>query len=217
MIQNKLKKYAALAALEYVNFDSVIGIGSGSTMLYFIQELYHFRTKIIGTVSSSYYTTLLLQNHGIKVLDVNTVSDPIIYIDSADEVNFDMYMIKGGGGALTKEKIISSLSNQFICIIDESKLVHTLGQFPLPIEIIPESYSYIYQEVLKLGGIPKYRNGIVTDHGNIIIDIYNLNLQNPQLIENYLNSLAGIVTVGLFRMRKNDLILISTQYGIKSF
>lgn len=213
-IDNQLKKNVAVAALDYIPSNSIIGIGSGSTILHFIQALYNCKKDIIGAVSSSHETTILLQKYGIKVFDINTISESIIYIDSADEVNTRMQMIKGGGGALTKEKIIAEISKKFICIIDNSKLVKKFDNFPVPIEIIPMSYSYISQKIKKLGGIPKYRKGFITDQGNIIIDVYNLNLSSPVDLERLINSFPGVVTVGIFAIRPADLVLISKDNEI---
>ncbi|CAL4043043.1 Ribose-5-phosphate isomerase A [Buchnera aphidicola (Phyllaphis fagi)] len=215
MILNTYKKYAAIAALNYISFDSIIGIGSGSTISYFIQALSTIKDRVIGVISSSYNTTFILKKYGIKVFDLNTISTSITYIDSADEINNNMEVVKGGGAALTKEKIIASVSKKFVCIIDKTKQVNKLGFFPLPLEIIPISYSYIAQEIFKLGGIPKYRRGIITDNGNIIIDVYDLNLEFPILMENKINSLPGVVSVGLFSYRKPDLILIGAKNGVE--
>ncbi|MCW5197169.1 ribose-5-phosphate isomerase RpiA [Buchnera aphidicola (Stegophylla sp.)] len=212
---SQYKKHAAIAALNYVSFDLVVGIGSGSTISYFIQVLSTVKNRLIGVISSSNNTTFFLRQYGIRVCDINTIFSPIIYIDSVDEINNNLESVKGGGAALTKEKIIASISKKFICIIDQSKQVHTLGFFPVPLEIIPISYSYIKQEIIKLGGVVKYRYGIVTDNGNIVVDIYNLNLECPILIENKINSLPGVVTVGLFTYRKPDVIVIGTKYGVK--
>ncbi|CAL4322544.1 ribose-5-phosphate isomerase RpiA [Buchnera aphidicola] len=212
---DQLKKNAAFSVLDYISYNSIIGIGSGSTVLYFIKALSNIKKNIFGVVSSSNDTTIILKKYGIKVFDLNTIPSLMIYIDSADEINYDMQMIKGGGAALTKEKILASSARQFICIIDKSKKVNILGSFPLPLEVIPFSYSYICQEIIKLGGIPKYRKGVVTDNGNIIIDVHNLNLNNPVMIEKYINSLSGVVTVGLFASRTADVALIGTYSGIK--
>ncbi|CAL4043149.1 Ribose-5-phosphate isomerase A [Buchnera aphidicola (Takecallis arundicolens)] len=212
---DKLKKQVSLAALDYVPNNSMIGFGSGSTILYFIKALYKTKKKIFGAVSSSYYTTLMLHKYGIQVFELSTVSHPIIYVDSADEINDNLEMIKGGGGALTNEKIIAATSEKFICIIHESKLVKQLGRFPLPIEIIPMAYTYVLKKIIQLGGKPKYREGYVTDHGNIIIDVYDLNLGNPSEIENLINSIPGVVTVGLFSINTPDIVLIGTKSGIK--
>ncbi|CAL4322437.1 ribose-5-phosphate isomerase RpiA [Buchnera aphidicola] len=212
---NQLKKNVAKSVLDYLSFKYIIGIGSGSTILYFIKFLARCKKKILGVVSSSYDTTMILQKYGIQVFDINTITQPVIYIDSADEINTNLQMIKGGGGALTTEKIIASIAKKFICIVDESKVVDQLGVYPLPIEVIFHAYSYVLREIMKLGGFPKYRNGVVTDHGNIIIDVYHLNLRHPKVMEDRINSIPGVVTVGLFCNRKADMALIGTKNGIK--
>ncbi|CAL4322417.1 ribose-5-phosphate isomerase RpiA [Buchnera aphidicola] len=213
---NILKKNVSVSVLNYIPPNSIIGVGSGTTISYFIKSINKYKKNIIGAISSSYNTTILLKKYNVTVIDLNTINEPIIYIDSADEVNSDMQMIKGKGGALTNEKIISFKAKTFICIVDESKLVKKLGSFcPVPIEVIPISYSYICEEIRKIGGNPIYREGFVTDHGNIIIDIYGLNLEFPQRIENIINSLPGVVSVGLFSIRTADMVMIGTMNGIK--
>ncbi|WP_343182411.1 ribose-5-phosphate isomerase RpiA [Buchnera aphidicola] len=211
---NALKKKVSLAVLDYIPSNSIIGIGSGTTILHFVQMLYESNKKIIGAISSSFNTTVILKKYGFKVYNINTISEPIIYIDSADVVDQNMHMIKGGGGALTKEKILVAMCKKFICIIDETKLVNVLSEFPVPIEIIPNAYSYVYHQLKKMGGNPKYRKNYTTENGNIIFDVHNLNLSDPINIENILNSLVGVVTVGLFANRKSDILLIGTQSGI---
>jgi len=211
---NKIKKSVAWAALKYICPGTIVGVGTGSTVSYFIEALSTIKHLINGAVSSSLYSTKILKRLGIPVFDLNEVKFLKTYVDGADEINADMHMIKGGGAALTQEKIISSVADTFICIVDESKKVKTLGSFPLPIEIIPMAYSYISKELIKLGGIPKYRKNVVTDHGNIIIDIHNLKITDPISIENKINSLPGVVTVGLFTMRTADVVLVGTKFGI---
>ncbi|WP_295164270.1 ribose-5-phosphate isomerase RpiA [uncultured Buchnera sp.] len=212
---NELKKKAAWAALDYICPGTVIGIGTGSTVFYFIQALSTVKNLISGAVSSSNSSTFLLKKNGIKVLDLNTFDSLEIYVDSADEINNAMQMIKGGGAALTREKIIAAMSKKFICIIDESKKVKILGTFPLPIEIIPMALSYISKEMLKIGGQPKLRENIITDNGNIIIDVYNLYIHDPISIEKKINALPGVVSVGLFASRVADIVLIGTKKGVK--
>ncbi|CAL4324713.1 ribose-5-phosphate isomerase RpiA [Buchnera aphidicola] len=211
---DKLKKKAAWAALDYICPGTVIGIGTGSTVFYFIQALKTVKHLISGAVSSSHASTLLLQKSGIKVLNLKKFHSLEVYVDSADEINRQMQMIKGGGAALTREKIIAAMSKKFICIIDESKKVNILGNFPLPIEIIPISLSYISKEILKIGGQPKLRKNVITDNGNIIIDVYNLYIKDPISIEKKINSLPGVVSVGLFASRVADVLLIGTKNGI---
>lgn len=212
--QEKLKKDASLAALEYIKENSIIGIGTGSTIKHFINFLSLKKDKIKGAVSTSNNTSYILKKAGIKIFNLNKIKKLSIYIDSADEIDENMQMIKGGGAALTCEKIVAANSKKFICIADESKQVKKLGKFPLPIEIIPMSYSFIKRKLIKLGGFPKKRNNI-TVHGNIILDVYNLDIKNPLILESYINSLPGVVTVGLFAARRADIAIIATTKGIK--
>lgn len=211
---DELKKRVAWAALDYICPGTVIGIGTGSTVFYFIQALKTVKHLISGAVSSSNASTLLLKKSGIEVLNLKKFNSLEVYVDSADEINCHMQMIKGGGAALTREKIIAAMSKKFICIIDESKKVNILGTFPLPIEIIPISLSYISKEILKIGGQPKLRKNVITDNGNIIIDVCNLHIKDPISIENKINSLPGVVSVGLFASRVADVLLIGTKNGI---
>ncbi|ADP67893.1 ribose-5-phosphate isomerase A [Buchnera aphidicola str. JF98 (Acyrthosiphon pisum)] len=213
---NKLKKKAAWAALDYIDPGTIIGVGTGTTIFYFIEALGTIKNLIYGAVSSSNSSTVLLKKHGIEVFDLKNFSSLAIYVDSADEINNHMQMIKGGGGALTREKIIASMSKKFVCIIDKSKKVDVLGTFPLPIEIIPMALSYIFREIIKIGGTPKYRKNVITDNGNIIIDVYNLCIKDPISMEKKINSLPGVVTVGLFASRSADIVLIGTQKGIRT-
>lgn len=212
---NEYKKKAAWAALNYIHPGTVIGIGTGSTVFYFIEALSTIKNIISGAVSSSNASTVLLIKNGIKVLNLKKFDQLEVYVDSADEINNNMQMIKGGGAALTKEKIIAAMSKKFICIIDKSKKVNFLGSFPLPIEIIPIALSYISKEIIKIGGKPKLRKNVVTDNGNIIIDIYNLNIKNPISMEKKINSLPGVVTVGLFAERGADIVLVGDEKGVK--
>ncbi|WP_414734439.1 ribose-5-phosphate isomerase RpiA [Buchnera aphidicola] len=211
---NKIKKTVAWSALKYICPGTVVGVGTGSTVSYFIEALSTIKHLIHGAVSSSCYSTKILKQFGIPIYDLNTISFLKTYVDGADEINPDMYMIKGGGAALTQEKIISSVADTFICIIDESKKVKKLGSFPLPVEVIPMAYSYVSNELIKLGGIPKYRKNVITDHGNIIIDTYNLQINDPVSMENKINSLPGVVTVGLFTLRTADIVLVGTKFGV---
>ncbi|CAL4324639.1 Ribose-5-phosphate isomerase A [Buchnera aphidicola (Protaphis terricola)] len=216
MYLNQLKKKAAWAALNYIVPGTVIGIGTGSTVSYFIEALSTIQNSFSGVVSSSNASTRLLKEKGINnILNLNIFSSLEIYIDSADEINTNMQMIKGGGGALTKEKIIAGMSKKFICIIDETKKVNVLGKFPLPIEIIPISISFISKEIIKIGGIPKVRKNVITDNGNIILDVYNLNIDDPISIEKKINLLPGVVTVGLFALRGADIVLIGKKKGVE--
>ncbi|CAL4323786.1 Ribose-5-phosphate isomerase A [Buchnera aphidicola (Eriosoma grossulariae)] len=216
MLYNHLKKSVAHKVLDYITPNSIIGIGTGTTVSYFIQELGSIKKLIKGTVSSSISSTICLNNLGIPVFDLNEVGTLSIYIDSADEVNNNLQMIKGGGEALTKEKILASVSKKFICIVDESKQVNVLGQFPLPVEIIPMASSYIISELNKLGGEAKLRKNVITDNGNLIVDVYNLNITDPLNMEQKINSFPGVVTVGIFAQRKADILLVGTKNGIKT-
>ncbi|WP_284443082.1 ribose-5-phosphate isomerase RpiA [Buchnera aphidicola] len=213
---NQLKKKAAWAALDYIYPGTIIGVGTGTTVSYFIEALSTIKNLIYGAVSSSNSSTSLLKKQGIKVFNLKNFNSLTIYVDSADEINHCMQMIKGGGGALTREKIIATMAKKFICIIDKTKKVNVLGKFPLPVEIIPMALSYILQEMVKIGGIPKYRKNFITDNGNIIIDVYNLCIKDPLSMEKKINSLPGVVTVGIFASRSADVVLVGTQNGIKT-
>ncbi|QJC29057.1 ribose-5-phosphate isomerase RpiA [Enterobacteriaceae endosymbiont of Plateumaris rustica] len=204
----KFKKIASQAALKYINNNDIVGIGTGTTIKYFINMLSNFKKKINGFVSTSITSTNELKKYNFNIYNSNEVDIINIYFDSADEINNNMEMIKGGGAALTNEKIISSIADKFICIVDQSKHVNILGKtHPLPIEIIPMAKSYVTKELSKLGGLLKYRKGIITEHGNIILDIYNLEITEPVKLEKYINSIAGVVTVGLFTNRRADIII----------
>lgn len=214
MDSRELKKSVAKAVLDYIYPGSVIGVGTGSTVFHFIEALSCTKNLVHGVVSSSNSSTLFLKKHGIPVYNLSDIKSLMLYIDSADEINFKLQMIKGGGAALTREKIIASAAKTFICIADESKLVRVLGKFPLPIEIIPMSISYILDKLIKLGGIPKIRHNVITDNGNIIVDVYDFEILDPIKVENVINSLPGVVSVGLFATRTADIALISKQSGI---
>ncbi|MEN9945689.1 MAG: hypothetical protein RLZZ293_75 [Pseudomonadota bacterium] len=209
MDQNSLKKLVGEYALRYIDEDDmIIGVGTGSTVKYFIDALATIKQRIQGAVSSSEQSTALLKAHGIHVYDLNSVSHLDLYIDGADEVTPHLHMIKGGGAALTREKIIGSVARKFICIADESKLVNVLGQFALPVEVIPMARSYVARELVKLGGTPIWREGVVTDNGNWILDVHNLQILNPVELEQKINNITGVVTNGLFAMRgANELVL----------
>lgn len=214
--QDQLKQQAAQAALEYVPAGSIVGVGTGSTVNFFIDALAGIKNKIEGAVSSSEASTKRLRAHGIEVLDLNAVSDVPVYVDGADETNAHLQLIKGGGGALTREKIIAQLAKKFVCVADESKMVQRLGKFPLPIEVIPMARSMIARELVKLGGQPVYRDGFVTDNGNQILDVHNLEIMEPAKLEAELNNLPGIVTVGLFAIRPADVLILGTANGIRT-
>jgi len=207
------KKLAAAAAIEYVPAGSVVGVGTGSTVNYFIDELAKIKNRIEGAVSSSEASTQRLKDHGIEVFDLNSVNDVPVYIDGADESNENLQLIKGGGGALTREKIIAQLAKKFVCIADETKLVDVLGDFPLPVEVIPMARSMIARELVKRGGQPVYRDGFVTDNGNQILDVHNLRIMEPAKLEAELNDLPGVVTVGIFALRPADVLILGTADG----
>ena len=214
--QDDLKRAVAKAAIEYVPVDSIVGVGTGSTANFFIDELAKIKHKIRGAVASSEASAKRLQGHGIEVLSLNDAGDIPVYVDGADEITRHLHMVKGGGGALTREKIVAASSKKFICVCDASKLVDVLGKFPLPIEVIPMARSYIAREVVKLGGQPKLREGFSTDNGNIILDVHNLQIMNPVELEIALNQLAGVVTNGLFARRGADVLLLGTPDGVKT-
>ncbi len=216
MTQDEMKRKAAEAALEYVVVDEIVGVGTGSTVNHFIDVLAEIKHKINGAVSSSEASTERMQAHGIKVYDLNDVGDLSVYIDGADESDHYLNLIKGGGGALTREKIIAGASRKFVCIADESKLVDVMGEFPLPVEVIPMARSFIARELVKLGGRPVWREGFVTDNGNDILDVHDLKIMEPVKLENELNKLPGIVTVGIFANRPADVLILGTPDGAKT-
>jgi len=215
MTQDDLKKMAAEAALEYVEPGTIIGIGTGSTANHFIDLLAGIKHKIDGTVASSNASAQRLAAHGIPVLELNTVSEISVYIDGADESTRYLHLIKGGGGALTREKIVAACSRKFVCVADGSKLVDVLGKFPLPIEVIPMARSMVARELVKRGGQPIYREGFTTDNGNVILDVHNMEIMEPVKLEQDLNNIPGIVTVGLFAKRPADVLLLGTEDGVK--
>ena len=216
MTQDELKKTVGWAALEYVKPGTIVGVGTGSTASHFIDALATMKGQIEGAVSSSEASTAKLKSYGIPVFDCKEVDSLDIYVDGADEINHQMQMIKGGGAALTREKIIAAVAKTFVCIVDESKQVDVLGKFPLPVEVIPMARSYVARELVKLGGLPEYRENVVTDNGNVILDVYNLTILNPIELENKINSIAGVVTVGLFANRGADIVLMGTSEGVKT-
>ena len=215
MTQDEMKKAAAIKALDYVEADTIVGVGTGSTVNHFIDALATIKHKIIGAVSSSEASTERLKSYGIEVFDLNNVDGIDVYVDGADEVNPHMHMIKGGGAALTREKIVAAVAKTFVCIADESKQVPMLGHFPLPVEVIPMARSYVARELVKLGGDPQYRQGVVTDNGNVIIDVYNLKIMDPKTLENNINAIVGVVTNGLFANRAANVLIIGTSDGAK--
>lgn len=215
MTQDNLKKRVASAALDYVRHVPIFGVGTGSTVNHFIDFLADFKAEIEGAVSSSAATTERLKKLGIPVLELGDAGTLDLYVDGADEVNPYKQLIKGGGGALTREKVIAGASRKFVCIVDETKCVDVLGAFPLPIEVIPMARSFVAREIVKLGGQPAWREGFVTDNGNPIIDVHNLNLMEPAKMEQTLNNIPGIVTVGIFALRPADVVLVGGGEGVR--
>ena len=217
MDQNAKKQAVAKAAISYVENDSIVGVGTGSTVNFFIEELGKIKHKIEGAVSSSEASTERLKALGIEVFELNEVSNLSVYIDGADEVTEHKHMIKGGGAALTREKIVAGAATTFVCIVDESKCVPVLGNFPLPVEVIPMARSFVARELVKLGGDPEYRQGVVTDNGNVIIDVHNLEIINPRELEQTINNIPGVVTNGIFALRGADIVLSATDNGVETF
>jgi ribose 5-phosphate isomerase A len=215
MTQDELKQAVARDAIRHVVDDAWIGVGSGSTANFFIDELAKIKDRIKGAVASSVKTAERLKSHGIPVEELNNTGDLAVYIDGADEVTEHGAMIKGGGGALTREKIVAAASRKFVCIVDGSKLVDVLGRFPLPIEVIPMARSYVGREIVRLGGQPELRQGFTTDNGNVILDVRNLKILDPVKLEAELNQIAGVVTVGLFARRGADTILVGGERGVR--
>ena len=212
MNQDELKKQAAEAALDYVE-GGIIGVGTGSTVNHFIDYLATIKGRIEAAVSSSEVSTARMRQHGIPVMDLNAAGGLSLYVDGADESNHQLQLIKGGGGALTREKIVAAASEKFVCIADESKLVDVLGAFPLPVEVIPMARSYVARELVKLGGTPVWREGFVTDNGNVILDVQGLRIMEPMKLEQQINNLAGVVTVGIFALRPADVLILGSASG----
>lgn len=216
MTQDDLKRAVAQAAIAHVPEDCIVGVGTGSTANFFIDELAKIKHRIRGAVASSEASAKRLQGHGIDVVSLNEAGELPVYVDGADEITRHLHMVKGGGGALTREKIVAAASKKFVCVCDASKLVDVLGAFPLPIEVIPMARSYIAREVVKLGGHPKLREGFTTDNGNIILDVHGLQILNPVELEAALNQLPGVVTNGLFARRGADVLLLGTPDGVQT-
>ena len=213
--QDEKKRNVAEAALAHVpDEDIVVGVGTGSTANYFIDALAARRARLSGAVASSEASAARLRSHGIPVLELNSVADIPIYVDGADEATRDRHLVKGGGGALTREKIVAQASTKFVCILDDTKLVTRLGAFPLPVEVIPMARSFVARELLKLGGVPEWRAGFVTDNGNLILDVHKLDITDPVALEQTLNNIPGVVTNGLFARRPADVLLIGTDHGV---
>ena len=217
MDQNAKKLAVAKAAIEYVENDSIVGVGTGSTVNFFIDELGKIKHKIEGAVSSSEASTERLKALGIEVFELNEVSQLSVYIDGSDEVTEHKHMIKGGGAALTREKIVAGAATTFVCIVDESKRVPVLGKFPLQVDVIPMARSFVARELVKLGGDPEYRQGVVTDNGNVILDVHNLEILNPRELEQAINNIPGVVTNGIFALRGADIVLSATNTGVDTF
>ena len=216
MNQLEMKKIAAQAALQYVKADAVVGVGSGSTVNCFIEALGALKNQIKGAVAASKASEALLRKQGIEVFSANDVSGLDIYVDGADEINPQKMMIKGGGAALTREKIVAALAKKFICIVDAGKQVDVLGStFPLPVEVIPMARSQVSRKLVALGGMPEYREGVVTDNGNVILDVHNFAILNPVEMEKELNNIAGVVTNGIFALRAADVVIVGTPEGAK--
>ena len=215
MTQDEMKQAAAAAALEYVEDNSIVGIGTGSTANHFIDLLAKSMIPLKGTVASSIASAERLKSHGIKVMELNQTGPLDLYVDGADESNAQLHLIKGGGGALTREKIVAAASEKFVCIADESKLVDVMGKFPLPVEVIPMAQSYVAREMVKIGGQPTLREGFVTDNGNIILDVTGLEITDPVATERHINQIVGVVTVGLFAARPADVLILGTPSGAK--
>lgn len=217
MTQDELKRAAALAALEYVEEGSIVGVGTGSTVNHFIDGLAGMRDRIVGAVSSSEASSRRLAGHGIPVIDLNDVDDIPVYVDGADEIDPALCMIKGGGGALTREKIVAAVASRFICICDASKQVDVLGRFPLPVEVIPMARAHVARELTRLGGRPVPREGYTTDNGNLILDVHGLRIAAPTALETELNQIAGVVTNGLFALRGADILLVAQPERVLRF
>jgi len=215
MTQDEMKKAAAIKALEFIENDTIVGVGTGSTVNHFIDALATIKNKITGAVSSSEESSKRLIAHGIEVFDLNSVDNLDVYIDGADEITKHKSMIKGGGAALTREKIVAAVAKKFICIADNSKQVDLLGDFPLPIEVIPMARSYVARELVKLGGDPVYRQSVITDNGNVILDVYNLSIIDPKALEIAINAIVGVVTNGLFAQRGADILILGSENGVQ--
>lgn len=215
MSLEKKKLAAAKGALDYIQAGDVVGVGTGSTANHFIDALAGIKGKIDGTVASSEATARRLKEHGIQVLDLNSVSSLPVYVDGADEATSHRHLIKGGGGALTREKIVAGVSEKFVCIADDTKLVDTLGAFPLPVEVIPMARSHVARQLVKHGGVPELREGYKTDNSNLILDVHNLEILNPVDKERELNNIAGVVTVGIFALRPADILVLGEGSGLR--
>jgi ribose 5-phosphate isomerase A len=219
MTQDEMKQAVARAARDYVAANvspgAIVGVGTGSTANFFIDELAAIKERIGGAIASSEATKKRLEGHGIRVLDLNDVAEMPVYVDGADEINAKLEMIKGGGGALTREKIVAGVAKTFLCVCDQTKLVHTMGKFPLPVEVIPMARAHVARQLTRLGGQPKLREGFVTDNGNLILDVHGLAIADAKGLETAINQIAGVVTNGLFAQRGADLLLLATPEGVR--
>ncbi|MEJ1399905.1 MAG: ribose-5-phosphate isomerase RpiA [Candidatus Sedimenticola sp. (ex Thyasira tokunagai)] len=215
MNQDDLKRMAAEAAIDYVD-GGIIGVGTGSTVNHFIDALATIKHKIDGAVSSSEVSSERMRSHGINVLDLNAAGGLELYVDGADESTKNLHLIKGGGGALTREKIVAGASRKFVCIADGGKLVDVLGTFPLPVEVIPMARSHVARQLVKMGGTPVWRENFITDNGNVILDVHNLRIMEPVTMEQEINNIAGVVTTGIFALRPADVLILGTEEGIKT-
>jgi len=216
MTPEQKKQRAAEAAVSFLRDGMTVGVGTGSTVNHFIAALAAWRDRIAGAVSSSEASTKLLRQAGIEVLDLNAAGDLELYVDGADEATRHLHLIKGGGGALTREKVVAAASHRFVCIVDDSKLVDVLGRFPLPVEVIPMARSLVARQLVKLGGQPVWREGFVTDNGNVILDVHNLEILDAPALETEINQLAGVVTVGLFARRGADVLIVAGDGGVET-
>ena len=216
MDQNQLKRLAAEAAIAYVEDDTVVGVGTGSTVNFFIDALARIKARISGAVPSSVSSAERLKSLGVPVLELNNTDGCAVYVDGADEVTEHLAMIKGGGGALTREKIVAQASRKFVCIADDSKLVPVLGKFPLPVEVIPMARSYVARQLVLLGGLPEWRMRFTTDNGNVILDVHNMKIVDPVAMEAKIRAITGVVTVGLFAARGADVILLGSDPGVRT-
>jgi ribose 5-phosphate isomerase A len=214
--QDELKQAVAREAIKHVVEDAVVGVGTGSTANFFIDELAKLKNRIPGAVASSDRSAERLKGHGIRLFDLNSVNELPVYIDGADEITEHLAMIKGGGGALTREKIVAAVAKKFVCIADESKLVPVLGKFPLPVEVIPMARAYVARQLVKLGGRPELREGFATDNGNVVLDVRGLSMLDPVELETSINNIAGVVTNGLFARRGADVLLLGTKAGVRT-
>ncbi len=211
MSQDQKKRNAAKVAIDYIKNNAIIGVGTGSTINFFIEELAKNKGFIDGAVSSSVATDKLLKEYNIPIIELNSVDELPVYVDGADEATKNKHLVKGGGGALTREKVIAAASKKFVCIIDDTKLVPILGKFPLPVEVIPMAQSYVAREIIKLGGQPELRRDFITDNGNIILDIHNMKIENPSELENKIDQITGVVTNGLFAKRPADILIVASD------